>query len=324
MLHRRPRATGPRWPPPPHPEDPLALSRAIVDAARRHGFCAAGVVAADAPASYETYQMWLEAGHHGEMTWLERDAEARRRLDSVLPYCRSVLAVAWQVPEGEPGNIARYSRGEDYHRVLRRKLHAVIEDVKPLAPKGSHFRVCVDTAPVLERDLALRAGLGFIGKNGLLIIPGVGSHVVLGEILTDILLASTAAAIDGTLDRCGSCMRCLESCPTDAFVAPRLLDARRCLSYLTIEKRGPLSPEQEQSLDGALFGCDICQDVCPWNEAIPHSGLPAAFPSSLDPADLVALDREAFEERFADTAIWRATPEGLSRNARAALARTPS
>jgi epoxyqueuosine reductase len=210
--------------------------------------------------------------------------------------------------------------------VIRRRLHAVVADLLPLAPAGSHFRVCVDTAPLLERDIAVRAGLGFIGKNGLLIIPGLGSHVVLGELLTDIHLASTAVSIDGTLDRCGSCVRCLESCPTDAFVAPKVLDARRCLSYLTIEKRGPLRPDEEQSLDGALFGCDVCQDVCPWNGAIStledSDEGPARAPASLDPRELVALDRESFEARFAETAIWRATPEGLARNARAAIART--
>ena len=326
MSDRLRRASGPRWPPPPHPEDPAALSRAALDAARRQGFCAAGVLSAEAPASYDTYRIWLDAGHHGEMSWLERDAEARRRFDSILPYCRSVLAVAWPVPAGGPGNIARYARGEDYHRVIRRHLHAVVAEMRPLAPAGSHFRVCVDTAPLLERDIAVRAGLGFIGKNGLLIIPGIGSHVVLGELLTDIHLASTAGVIDGTLDRCGSCVRCLESCPTDAFMAPKILDARRCISYLTIEKRGALNSDEEQSLDGALFGCDICQDVCPWNAAISTSGDSAGVPTpaaaSLDPRELVALDRESFEARFAESALWRATPEGLARNARAAIERT--
>lgn len=324
MSHRRSRATSPRWPPPDAPNDPAALSRRAVELARLHGFVAAGVLRAEEPASFQAFQDWLDAGYHGEMSWLERDAEARRRFDSVLPYCRSVLSVAWKVPEGEPGNIARYARGEDYHTLVRRNLHRVASDLALSAPSGSHFRVCVDTAPLLERDIALQAGLGFIGKNGLLIIPGIGSHVVLGELLTDILMAPTAASIDATLDRCGECVRCLESCPTDAFVAPRQLDARRCLSYLTIEKRGPFSPEEEQALAGRLFGCDVCQDVCPWNSPLTASHIPASLsrePASLDPHELVGLDAETFESRFSGSAIWRATPLGLARNARAALKR---
>jgi epoxyqueuosine reductase len=317
MLPAAPRA--PRRPPPPLPDDPAGLSRAAVEAARAHGFAAAGVLTASGPVSFERFRAWLEHGFHGEMAYLERDAAARMRFDAVLPFTRSVLAVARRIPGGGPGNVAQFARGEDYHRVVRRHLKAVIEDLKPVAPRGSHWRVCVDTAPLLERELAARAGLGFIGKNGLLIVPGLGSQVVLGEILTDVALAPTAAPADPGADRCGSCTACLDACPTRALVLPRVLDARKCLSYLTIEKRTPFTAAEEAALGGRLFGCDDCQDVCPFNEA--RGSAPFGPAASLDPGEILALSQEGFRARFFDSAVWRATPEGLARNATAALRR---
>ncbi|MEO8585058.1 MAG: tRNA epoxyqueuosine(34) reductase QueG [Acidobacteriota bacterium] len=309
----------PRQPPPPLPEDPAGLSRAAVAAARARGFAKAGVLAASRPVSFEHYRAWLEQGFHGEMAYLERDAAARMRFDSILPFTKSVLAVARAIPGRGRGNVARYARGEDYHRVVRRHLKAVIEDLRPLAPRGSHFRTCVDTAPLLEREIAARAGVGFIGKNGLLIVPGLGSHVVLGEILTDVALAPTASPADPGADRCGSCTACLEACPTQAFVRPRVLDARKCLSYLTIEKRSPFTAAEESALGGRLFGCDDCQDVCPFNEA--RGAGPAGPAASIDPGEILALSEEGFRSRFFGSAVWRATPAGLARNAAAALNR---
>ena len=309
----------PRRPPPPLPDDPAGLSRAAVEAARARGFVAAGVLAASRPVSFERYRAWLEQGFHGEMAYLERDAAARVRFDAILPFTRSVLAVARAIPGRGPGNVAQYARGEDYHLVVRRHLKAVIEDLRPLAPRGSNWRVCVDTAPLLERELAARAGLGFIGKNGLLIVPGLGSHVVLGEILTDVVLAPTAASADPGAYRCGSCTACLDACPTRAFVAPRVLDARKCLSYLTIEKRTPFTAAEEAALSGRLFGCDDCQDVCPFNKA--RGTGPSGPAASVDPGEILALSEEAFRGRFFGSAVWRATPRGLARNAAAALRR---
>jgi len=309
----------PRRPPPPAPDDPAALSSAAVAAARARGFVAAGVLSASRPLTWGRFRDWLADGFHGEMGWLERDAAARMRFDAILPFAKSVLAVAWPVSGRGPGNVAAYARGDDYHRVVRSALKGVVEDLRPRAPRGTHFRVCVDTAPLLEREVALRAGLGFIGKNGMLIVPGVGSHVVLGELLTDLALAPSAAPFADGSDRCGSCTACLDACPTAAFVAPRVLDARRCLSYLTIEKRGALAPAEEAALGGRLFGCDDCQDVCPFNVSrTPVRRLPAA---SLDPEEMLALDEEGFRRLFFRSAIWRATRTGLARNARAALAR---
>ncbi len=310
----------PRRPPPPEPSDPAALSRAAVEAALARGFVAVGVLAASRPLTWGRFREWLREGRHAEMSWLERDAAARMRFDAILPFARSVLAVAREVPPGGPGNVARYARGEDYHRAVRAALKGVIEDLRPLAPKGAHFRVCVDTAPLLEREVAVRAGLGFVGKNGMLIVPGVGSHVVLGEVLTDVALAPTAAPFADGSDRCGTCTACLEACPTQAFVAPRVLDSAKCLSYLTIEKRGSFEAWEEKALEGRLFGCDDCQDSCPFNASRSRSQQrsPAA---SLDLEEILSLDEEGFRRRFFMSAIWRATRTGLQRNARAALAR---
>jgi len=255
------------------------------------------------------------------MAFLERDSEARRSLESILPFTRAVLCVAREVPPGGSGNVARYARGEDYHDVVRRELKSVADELRETAPPGAHFRVCVDTAPVLEREWAVRAGLGFVGKNGMLIVPGVGSHVVLGELLTDLALAPTASSVDATWDRCGGCSACLEGCPTGAILGPRVVDARRCLSYLTIEKRTPFSAEEERWLEGRLFGCDDCQDVCPYNAGPRFSGAVAGPPASLDAREASTLDDAAFAARFAGSAVRRATPAGLRRNARAALSR---
>jgi len=303
----------PRWPAPPAPDDPALLTRTALDAARRHGFVAAGVIQSGGPLTHQVFERWVTGGYHGEMHWLERDLEARRRFDSILPFCKSVIAVARAVTGEGGGNVARYAQGEDYHRVVRRHLKAVVDEVALVAPAGTHFRVCVDTAPLLEREIAVRAGLGFIGKNGLLIVPDVGSHVVLGEVLTDVAMEPTGES-EPPFERCGSCTACLRACPTDAFLAPGLLDARKCLSYLTIEKRGPFTREEEAAVSGLLFGCDDCQDSCP------HNGpADASDAGSLDPATLVDLTAGTFRERFSESAVWRAGAEGLARNARAAL-----
>jgi len=317
----RSRRPGPRHPAAPPPADPVGLARAAVRAALDRGFVAAGVVAGSRAEGWDGYRAFLDRGHQGEMDWLVRDAEARRTVESILPFAKAVLCVAREVPPGGPGNVARYARGEDYHDAVRRELKAVVASIRRLSPAGAHFRVCVDTAPVLEREWAVRAGLGFVGKNGMLIVPGVGSHVVLGEVLTDLALAPTAASVDSTWDRCGGCAACLQQCPTGAILEPRVVDARRCLSYLTIEKRGPFTAGEEAWLEGRLFGCDDCQDACPYNAGPRWSHAGAEPAASLDPATAASLDDAAFEERFGRSALRRATPKGLRRNARAALAR---
>ncbi len=317
----------PRHSPPEPPPDPEILGRMAVSTAMAHGFAAAGILAARGPSSWASFRSWLDGGSHGGMEWLERDSEPRRGFSEILPFCASILSVAYAVPGGGAGNIARYARGDDYHRAVRSRLKEVVSSLRPRFPSGTHFRVAVDTAPLLEREVALRAGLGFIGKNGMLIVPGAGSHVVLGELLTDVPLGAASAAPDPSevlrFDRCGECRACLDGCPTGAFLAPPFLDARKCLSYLTIEKRGPFEPWEREALGGKLFGCDVCQDVCPWNPPVPPSpggGGDRPFPPAwLDPAGVAELDAAEFGRTFFPTALWRATYSGLVRNARAAL-----
>ncbi|HKC24299.1 MAG TPA: tRNA epoxyqueuosine(34) reductase QueG, partial [Thermoanaerobaculia bacterium] len=244
---------------------------------------------------------------------------------TVLPGCRSILAVAWPAGDPAPGNVARYARGEDYHVALKRVLTRIADELRREAPPGARFRACVDTAPLLEREIALRAGLGFLGKNGLLIVPGAGSHVVLGELLTDAELRPTERAASAvSTDHCAGCTRCLDACPTDAFVAPRTLDAARCLSYLTIEKRGPFTAAEDRAVAsaGMLFGCDVCQDVCPWNAPFFDTPRMPRGDASLPLEPLLGMDQESYEARFGTSALWRATREGLARNAAALLGGT--
>src|SRR5580692_4007718 len=229
------------------------------------------------------YEAFVASGMHGEMGWLADHGSVRARLDGdgILPGARSVICVArrYQRPperEAEDGeaarSIARYARGRDYHKFMRKRLRRLATFVRSLgAPDGPHparveARPMLDDAPVLERAWAARAGLGFVGKNGMLIAPGVGSMVLLGEVVTTLELEADAPLIDRT-ERCGTCTRCLDACPTQAFVAPFVLDARRCISYLTIEHRSVIAPELREAVGGHLFGCDDCQTVCPFNAA---------------------------------------------------------
>lgn len=311
-----------RLSPPPVPENPGALSRLAVESALSRGFAAAGVAVGASSTTWGRFRSWLDEGRHGAMAWLDRDAEARKSFDSVLPFARSALVTALEVG-GPPGNVARYARGEDYHAVVRRELKGVAGDLRAAAPPGTHFRACVDTAPLLERELAVRAGLGFIGKNTLLIVPRSGSHVVLGVLLTDVEMAPTGeeeTAVAERPDPCGRCTACLEACPTGAFPSPRFLDATRCIAYLTIEKRGPFVRWEAAALGGRLFGCDTCQDVCPWNARPAARQGATAVAGTLDPEEIARLSVTEFEERFGATALRRATHAGLVRNARALLA----
>jgi epoxyqueuosine reductase len=244
--------------------------------ARELGFDAVGIARADVPldVEFERYEAFLEAGMAGAMEWLGENREARRRLDTpeLLAGARSVICVAVRYgrPEGEvtPGSvaalIARYARGQDYHNSIRKRLRKLAAHVRTLGP-GVEARPMIDTAPVLERAWAARSGLGFIGKNGLIIVPGQGSYLLLGEVIT------TLALTPGTplQERCGSCTRCLDACPTSAFPAPFVLDARRCIAALTIEQRGPLEEPLRAAVGEHLFGCDVCQEVCPFNRTRP-------------------------------------------------------
>lgn len=248
----------------------------IIDRAHALGFDAIGVARADEPllTDHARYQAFVDAGFHGQMAYLATHRDVRRSLlgSAILDGARSVICVADRYATREPRTvdnraavvrlIARYARGFDYHDHLRRRLRSLADCVRQTFP-GTQARPLCDTAPVLERAWAARSGLGFIGKNGMVIVPKLGSYVLLGEVVTTASLPSHAPL----RPRCGDCTRCLDACPTRAFPAPFVLDARRCISYLTIEHRGPFPPDLAPSVGRRLFGCDVCQQVCPFNRA---------------------------------------------------------
>jgi epoxyqueuosine reductase len=299
------------------------LETALKQQARTLGFDKAGIAPAVEADGFDWLRRWLDQGHAGEMEYMHRHADARRHPASVLPAVRSVVMLAMSYkPASEPaepgplhGKVARYARGADYHDVLRERLNQLggwLEGERP----GCAWRGVVDTAPLLERDFARRAGLGWFGKNTMLLDRRLGSYFFLGALLTDLDLQADPPYATA---HCGTCTACLDACPTDAFVAPYALDSRRCISYLTIELRGPVPEELRSELDGWVFGCDVCQEVCPWNrKALPGSELLLqGHPNlvALDLIELFGLDETAFRERFRDTALWRTKRRGLLRNA---------
>jgi epoxyqueuosine reductase len=287
------------------------------------GFDPVGIAHLGAVESYEAFARWLERGYAGEMSYLPRGAEKRRDTRHPVPGARSAVVVALDYGGKQPsGPIARYARGDDYHDVMLerlRELHAWLERECGHSIAGKAY---VDTGPILERDLARRAGLGWIGKNTMLISPKHGSFFFIGALLLDIELQPDAP-FDS--DRCGSCTRCLDACPTRAFVEPRVMDARRCISYLTIEHRSAIDPALQPLMGELLYGCDICQDVCPWNHKFATQlGDAALAPRpqnvSPDPHELGALTDDEFRVRFAGSPIKRAKRAGLARNAAIAVA----
>jgi epoxyqueuosine reductase len=266
----------------------------------------------------DAFDAWLDAGHAGTMDYLARTRDDRADPERLLPGCRSVVAVALVYARREDDGpdwapVARYARGRDYHDVMRPRLHELALAIESAAGAGTRTRAAVDTSAVLERDLAARAGLGFIGKNTNLLGPGIGSHFFIGIVLTTADMAFDSAVED----RCGTCTACLDACPTAAFVAPYVLDARRCISYLTIEHHGDVDLALRPALGDWLFGCDVCQDVCPWNRKAAASRERAFAPSeSLPPPEaLLALDETEFRRRFRATPLWRTRRAGLLRNA---------
>jgi epoxyqueuosine reductase len=266
------------------------------------------------------------------MGWLAENADARERLDGehVLPGAKSVVCVARSYArsaESEAGDadtartIARYARGRDYHNGMRKKLRKLAALVRTLAP-GARARPLCDEEPVLERAWAARAGLGFVGKNGLLIVPGAGSFVLLGEVVTTLALEPDPPIPE----RCGACTRCLDACPTGAFAAPFVLDPRRCVAYLTIEHRSAIPDGLREGVGEHLFGCDECQTVCPFNARARADAELADPRFAADPrwgavpvASLLALDDAAFTRLREGSPIGRATRAGLARNAAVVL-----
>lgn len=313
---------------------PLTLARRIQTEALRLGFDLVGITRPGVPATMGHYLAWLEVGHHGEMAYLVQPEAVARRADMarILPNVRSVVTVGANyhttpVPtelrdDPSRGVIASYAWGDDYHDVMLSRLRQLAAFVEAEAGQPVAHRAYVDTGPLLERELAARAGLGFVGKNTNLIHPRLGSWLFLGELLLSVKLAPLDQGVQhGT---CGRCSRCLDACPTAALVAPYALDARRCISYLTIELRGPMPRALRSLIGNRIFGCDICQQVCPWNRRFARPAPEPAFqprPDGIAPRllDLVGLDDQGFRQRFRGNPLKRAKRRGLLRNVCVAL-----
>jgi epoxyqueuosine reductase len=307
-----------------------SLEERLKQQAMKLGFDKVGIARAEEVDSFDRYLAWLEQGHAGEMDYLHRRADARRHPASILSEVRSVVMVALNynpAPQtrvrGSPGLVARYARsGNDYHDILWSRLDELLVWTQEQIPT-CRGRSVVDTAPLLERDFARRAGLGWIGKNTMLLDKELGSYFFLGALLLDIAIVPDPPHV---ASHCGTCTACLDTCPTGAFPQPGVLDARKCISYLTIELKGAIPEEQRQGIGNWLFGCDVCQEVCPWNHDAPTTNDPAFAPHpDLDPADpiaLLALSEDDFRQRFRHSALWRAKRRGILRNAMIVLGNT--
>lgn len=285
--------------------------------AAREGFTRVGIARAGEPPRFGRFRDWIASGHHAGMGYLERTAEARSSPASLLAGARSVVCLAAphrreRAAASDGSLVARYAAGPDYHGTLRQRATRVAEAVESRLDGRTSWRVCVDSTPLAERSFAAAAGLGWIGKNGCLIDRQLGSFLLLAEIVVDLDLPPD----DPVAERCGSCRRCLESCPTEAFLAPGILDANRCLAYWTIEHRGPIPDPIKEKMGDRVFGCDVCQEVCPWNDPLgPDAGTLLEPPP--DRAAWLAMGPGAWRRRFGGTALNRAGRRGLQRNAAA-------
>ena len=305
----------------------LVLRQQITAAATALGFDLVGITSAAPLAHGGRLRAWVAQGFAGEMGYMSRNVEKRLEPSRVLPEVRSIIVLGMNYytspagPEASPGHgwISRYAWGEDYHTVLGDKLQALVACIRAIEGPDMQARWYVDTGPILERELAWRAGLGWPGKNTNLINRQVGSWLFLGAILLDRELVYDTPAPA----HCGTCTRCLIACPTRALVAPGVLDARRCISYLTIELRGSIPRELRPLLGTHIFGCDICQAVCPWNRQAPESSEPAFLPragfAAPELVPLLRLSDEEFRARFHGSPISRAKRRGLLRNVAVAL-----
>ncbi|MBL0322724.1 MAG: tRNA epoxyqueuosine(34) reductase QueG [Ignavibacteria bacterium] len=298
-------------------------------AARALGFDAVGIARVEPlTEAYTHYEEWLRKGYHGAMGYMERNGESRRDVSAILPGARSVIVVArnYYTPHIHPdkavGKIARYAWGDDYHVVLPPMLDALSEEVRTACPDAETKRYA-DTGPVLEKEWAIRAGIGWMGKNGNIIRRDIGSWFFLGVIIT----TAELDADEPMDDYCGSCTACLDQCPTKAIVEPKVVDATKCISYWTIEAKADVDIPLHivDNLQGWIFGCDVCQDVCPWNRfQTPTSEdrfQPRDGVTVLSPSDLVDLQPARFIERFRHSPLKRPKLDGLKRNADALLNR---
>jgi epoxyqueuosine reductase len=305
-----------------------ALTHRIKAQGTALGFDLVGISPVEAPPHAASFADWLRRGFHGEMGYMARTAGRRLRPAEYLAWARSVVSVAltYNTPYGRDGAadglrgwISRYAWGADYHEVMQEKLERLLDAIRHEVGSSVQGRVFVDAGPVLDREVGACAGIGWYGKNTNLLSMRLGSFFFLGELFLDLVLDWDAPV----RDRCGQCRLCLDACPTNAFVGPYILDARKCISYLTIELKGPIPRELRPLMGEQIFGCDICQDVCPYNTRVRVTGESAFFPRdglhAPELLSLLSLTGPEFRARFAGTPILRAKRRGLLRNVCVAL-----
>ncbi|MCH7588766.1 MAG: tRNA epoxyqueuosine(34) reductase QueG [Chloroflexi bacterium] len=304
----------------------IDLTKRIKQEAHNLGFTLVGITSPEPPAHLDVFSNWLQAGMHGDMAYLATTRAMERRADPrmVLPDCQSIIVVGLNcLPMPQSGNpapearIAAYARGDDYHQVLTERLQELVTFIEAQIDATFSYKVYTDTGPLLERELAQRAGLGWIGKNTCLINPQLGSHFLIGELLLSLPLTLDAPFVS---DHCGSCTRCIDSCPTQCILADRTIDARRCISYLTIEQRGEIALPLRAQMGNWVFGCDVCQDVCPWNMRFAQPTQDIAFqPRPIlehpTPTDLLSLSVDDFRDSFKNSPFKRPQRAGVLRNA---------
>jgi epoxyqueuosine reductase len=308
------------------------LTQFIKQEAHEVGFPLAGITTPDPPPHLSVFQNWLAMGRHAGMDYLLSERSMQRRADprQILPECQSILVLGYRYPAPSKnsvmdssfpsGQIAAYARGKDYHLVLPEMMEQLMEKLQNELGKHFPFRCYSDTGPILERDLAQRAGLGWIGKNTCLIHPQHGSYLLLAEILLGIELEADRSF---EADRCGSCTRCIQACPTGCILPDRTLDARRCISYLTIEHKESIPPDLIPAMGDHVFGCDICQQVCPWNKkaAKKEISIQKEDPPALivDLREELKLDAQGFNRKYKETALMRTRRSRYLRNVLIAL-----
>ncbi len=303
------------------------LEQSIKEKARQLGFILAGVTSCNSPAHYPIFEEWLNNGFHGTMNYLSEERSRTRRADpkKILPECKSILVLALPYqpvtfnlqPSREAFRIASYALGDDYHDLIPPRLKQIVEFIEEQIGHPIPNRYYTDTGHILERELAQRAGLGWIGKNSMLINPTAGSTFFLAEILLGIELEPDDTLIT---DHCGTCTRCVNACPTQAILPDRTLDARRCISYLTIENKGDIPEELRSPMQDWIFGCDICQMVCPWNRfsAPADSAFEPTTSLRVSAVDLT-LSSVEFNQRFKRSPLNRAKRRGVLRNLAVAI-----
>jgi epoxyqueuosine reductase len=292
------------------------LAGQIKRRARELGFDLAGITDARLSQYRDYLRKWLDDGQGGTMSWLHKRFEERTDPAVYVPGAKSVICVAINYFAGDAaGGVARYARGDDYHDIIKTKLYALADWLRGQA--DCQTKIGVDTAPIMEKELAARAGIGWLGKNCCINNENIASWILLGEIITTLELPPD----DPAIDRCGTCTRCIDSCPTGAITAPYQLDARKCISYLTIEHREAIEPALQAQMGDWLFGCDICQQVCPWNGRSPLTSEIAFTPrfTSLDPANVLEWSEEEYRVGLKGSAMKRVKLPMLQRNAEIVL-----